>query len=345
MPLELLAGAKISVLLDRAARLLGPDAVALEVRTVLRPDGTAGFELLAGDPLDAGRLDAAARLVAGRPEIAPLPPRPAPRAHQARRPLVIALVGPTGAGKTTTLAKLAAHPKVFGRRGVGLLTLDTYRVGAVDQLRTYAEISELPLEIVHESGDLGPALRRLRSRRVVLVDTPGRGPRRSDERDLLQHWLDYVHADEVHLVLPAGTRADVARRLIAHYLARGATHLIATKLDEVPGDGTLFDLAAEVRLPMRWVTDGQEVPFDLHAAKHGLVAAMKVAAVRSSGRSPLFFRERGETMAPAEEPSPAAAPARDPLVTSLEQVADALGGEVRVIASLREALARTGALS
>ena len=344
MPLEIFSGGKIAALLEHAARALGPDAVALEVRTVPGPDGGTAFELLAGDPADAGRLDAAAREIASRPEIAPLPPRPGTPGRAGRRPLVVALVGPTGAGKTTTLAKLAAHPKVFGRRGVGLLTLDTYRVGAVDQLRTYADITELPLEIVHESGDLGPALRRLRSRRVVLVDTPGRGPRRGADSDLLQHWLHRVSPDEVHLVLPAGTRADVARRQIAHYVSRGATHLLATKLDEVPGDGTLFDLAAEFRLPMRWVTDGQEVPFDLHAARNGLLAAMKLAAVRAPDRSPLPFRLPAEPLV-ADVAPPAAPPPPDPLQTSLQLVAEAFGGEVRVIARLREALARAETLA
>ncbi|HVO36460.1 MAG TPA: hypothetical protein VMT21_12885 [Gemmatimonadales bacterium] len=340
MPLEIFIGGKIPALLDQADRALGSDAVAVEVRSVVRADGTAEYELLAGDRADAERLEASAREVAARPEIAPVPARAPRRGHAETRPLLIVLVGPTGAGKTTTLAKLAAHPRVFGRRGVGLLTLDTYRVGAVDQLRTYAGIAGLPLEVVHETAELGPALRRLRSRRVILVDSPGRGPKRSAEVDLLQHWLYRLHPDEIHLVLPAGTRPDLARALIARHVAAGATHLLATKLDEVNGDGTLFDLAAAARLPMRWVTDGQEVPFDLRAARHALVAAMKVAAARAPDRSPL--QVRAAAPAPVAEPSP---PAPDPLLQSLRQVTEAMGGEARVLASLRDALLRAEALA
>jgi flagellar biosynthesis protein FlhF len=257
--------------------------------------------------------------------------------------LVIVLVGPTGAGKTTTIAKLAAHPRVFGRRGVGLLTLDTYRVGAVDQLRTYAGIAELPLEVVHETAELAPALRRLRSRRVILVDTPGRSPRRRAETDLLQHWLFCLHPDEIHLVLPAGTRPDLARALIARHVAAGATHLLATKLDEISGDGTLFDLAAAARLPMRWVTDGQEVPFDLRAARHALLAALKIAAAKAPHGPPLGT---GATApAPVVAPPPPTDVPGDPLFQSLRQVADALGGEARVLESLRDALHRAETLA
>src|SRR5690606_15288896 len=93
------------------------------------------------------------------------------------RPLIVALVGPTGSGKTTTAAKLALSPHAFGSRKVGLITLDPFRVGGVEQLRTYADIAGLPLEVIYNAREIPAALARLSRCEVIVVDTPGRGPR------------------------------------------------------------------------------------------------------------------------------------------------------------------------
>lgn len=191
------------------------------------------------------------------------PPAPA---RAARRPRLVALVGPTGAGKTTTLAKLANHPAAFGGERAGFLCLDTYRIGGVEQARQYAELSRLPFEVAWETRDLAPALRRLRDRDVVLVDTPGRGPRALADLRELQSRLLELAPDEVHLVMPAGLQRAVARRIVAAHLPLGVTHLLVTKLDECPDEAGLFELARQYGLPMRWVTDGQEVPRDLQPA-------------------------------------------------------------------------------
>jgi flagellar biosynthesis protein FlhF len=191
-------------------------------------------------------------------------------------------VGPTGAGKTTTLAKLANHPDAFGGRRVGLLCLDTYRVGAVEQARIYAELSRLPFEAVHEPGDTPRALRRLRGCDVVLVDTAGRGPAAARDLDETGEALARIGPGEVHLVLPAGLRADQARRVVAAWKARGATHVLPTKLDECPDDPTPFDLALHHRLRVRWSCDGQEVPADLHAVTGDLIAAARRARERDA---------------------------------------------------------------
>jgi len=183
-----------------------------------------------------------------------------------QEPVVIALVGPTGAGKTTTIAKLARHPRVFRGLPVGLLCLDTYRVGAVEQLAIYADIAQLPLEVAHEPGDLPRALRRLRGCEIVLVDTAGRGPASRADSAETRAQLESLRPAEVHLTLPAGLDRRHARRVIADHTPYGVTHLIATKLDEFPEDGTVFALADELGLPMRWTTNGQEVPMDLLSA-------------------------------------------------------------------------------
>src|SRR5688572_17599736 len=129
------------------------------------------FEVAAADPATAARGPAIAT-TSPDPDLELMVP-----ARSGRGSLVIALVGPTGAGKTTTIAKLATHPSVFGERTVGLIGLDTYRIGAVDQLRTYAEIARLPFEIAYTVEDAERARQRLAKCDVILIDAPGRSPK------------------------------------------------------------------------------------------------------------------------------------------------------------------------
>lgn len=208
---------------------------------------------------------------AERKAVAPQPlkprfPWPFTASRTGARPRIIALVGPTGAGKTTTLAKLANHSLGFAGQRVGLVCLDTYRVGAVEQSRHYAELSRIPFEVVWDRADVPRVHKRMRDRDVVLVDTPGRGPRAAGDLLDIQQRLVEMLPDEVHLVVPAGIARVAARRMIEAHLPLGVTHLLPTKLDEHPGADGLFELATQYGLPMRWLTDGQEVPSDLQAA-------------------------------------------------------------------------------
>ncbi len=245
------------------------------------PEDVAGFWNLERTPAPA-------------PVRAPVPARPAasarstprrfawpfaPAARGGSRPQVIALVGPTGAGKTTTIAKLANHPQAFAERRVGLLCLDTYRVGGVEQARQYAELSKLPFEVLWDAQDLPRIMRRLQDCQVVLVDTPGRGPRAAaDLRETHARLLELA-PDEVHLVLPAGLQASLARRVLTAHLPLGVTHLLPTKLDEYPDERGLFELARQFALPMRWLADGQEVPHDLQLAPETAGSAAFAALV------------------------------------------------------------------
>ncbi len=277
MPFETFVGPEVGPLFGRAQQSFGDDAVVVHTRRVRQWDGSEAFELLAGDSASAGE-DVNVYLTRGNAgELTGVSPLPVPKRRnqkQTRRPLTIALVGPTGTGKTTTIAKLLGHPRVFGSRSVGVLSLDTYRVGAVEQISTYAAIAHAPLETVYETADLEPALRRLADLDVVLVDTPGRGPRNQRDQDMVQRWLSMIKPDEIHLALQVGLRSELTNRIVAHYQDRGVTHLLVTKLDELPGDWSLFETAANLHLPMRWVTDGQEVPTDIRAANPRLLAAL-----------------------------------------------------------------------
>ena len=285
MPTETFCGPDFPTLLAQAQEVFGEDAIVVSSRRV-SADPAAGFELVAADSTSSiprGRP-------APQPAHAPRPDRESARpgmgsaldvdpAVRGGSPFVIALVGPTGAGKTTTIAKLANHPQVFGGHSVGLLCLDTYRIGAVEQSRIYAELSRIPLEVVYETLELKRALRRLAGCEVVLVDTAGRGPAARGDAAATRVALRELAAHEVHLTLPAGLQPRLARRLVDEYREWGVTHLLPTKLDELPEDSSLFDLAASCGLPVRWAADGQEVPADLRAGAH-------YVAVPSSPRAP-----------------------------------------------------------
>jgi flagellar biosynthesis protein FlhF len=213
------------------------------------------------------------------PVAAPRGARPRPRPGRIRPP-IIAVVGPTGAGKTTTIAKLATNPKAYGRGRVGLIGLDTYRVGAVEQLETYAQLAGLPYQIVYESSDIEPAVRRLVECDVILVDTPGRGPRQSEDLATVRDWFERLDPDEVHLALPASLMPHVIRRTMQQFRVFGVTHALCTKLDECPLDSRVFDVVAREGYQMRWYTDGQEVPADIQAATGRMEAAKAHIAAR-----------------------------------------------------------------
>ena len=264
MKLESFRGTDSQRVFEAARVALGDDVMVLQTRTV-REAGHTVLEILATSSLEVAEFER--RLEAG-----PLPELGGRRGTG--RPFVLALVGPTGAGKTTTIAKLAAHPRAFGEKVVGLLTLDTYRVGAVEQLAIFADLAGLPLEVEYGPGEVDAAMRRLSSCDVVLVDTPGRSPRAEGLNGEWGAMLAEAQPDEVHLVVPAVLRGDIAEAVGGSFASHGVTHLLLTKIDEVPGEVGVADLAGSFRLPTRWITDGQEIPTDLRAAAPRILASL-----------------------------------------------------------------------
>jgi flagellar biosynthesis protein FlhF len=181
---------------------------------------------------------------------------------------IVAFVGPTGVGKTTTVAKLAAHYRLREQRRVGLLTVDTYRLAAVEQLRTYADILEVPLEVVSTPREVRAAVARLSGLELILVDTAGRSPQDAVKIQELKSTLAEAQADEVQLVLSVVASAACLRNTAAQFAPAGVTAMLLTKLDEATGFGQLLSLARSARWPLSYVTTGQNVPEDIEPADH-----------------------------------------------------------------------------
>jgi len=198
------------------------------------------------------------------------PPRRAPDG----RPLTIALVGPTGVGKTTTIAKLAATYKLRHGKSVGLITSDTYRIAAVDQLRTYANIIGLPLEVAMTPGEMKGACARLSQRDVILIDTAGRSPSDGARLEELKKYIEAASPHETHLVLSSVTSESSMVSAAERFGAAGPDRVIFTKLDEAAGFGVLVNASRKIGMKLSYLTTGQEVPDHLEPGRASRLAAL-----------------------------------------------------------------------
>ncbi|BDU77415.1 hypothetical protein METESE_23730 [Mesoterricola sediminis] len=225
-------------------------------RSLMEQDGTG----------HSGELDPERARIFLRRVIADFIPVAPPIQLETGRTRVVALVGPTGVGKTTTIAKLAAYAKLELKQKVALLTLDTFRIAAVDQLHQYAEILQVPLHVALTVEDLRSALRFYQDRALVLLDTPGHSPKDAEMMGQLRRFLDELPEAEVHLVLSATTKprdlADIAQR----FESLGPSRLVFTKLDETCTLGPLLSTLVRVKRPISYLGTGQEVPQDLEMA-------------------------------------------------------------------------------
>jgi flagellar biosynthesis protein FlhF len=238
-----------------AREALGDDVVIVKTN-ITRANGVRRVELTVALADEVDRL---------RDQV--MVPPPAPRAASGARPTVIALVGPTGAGKTTSAAKLALSAAGFAGKRIGLLTIDTYRIGAVEQMAQIAELAQLPLAVAYEAGDVRRSLQRFAGCDVVIVDTPGRGPRTRDVNDRAKALLRAARPDEIHFAIPATTRPDIARHLRDRYADAAPTFALITKCDELLDRRELGELMLALEMPARWMGDGQDLANDLRDAR------------------------------------------------------------------------------
>ncbi|MCR4425770.1 MAG: flagellar GTP-binding protein [Firmicutes bacterium] len=207
-------------------------------------------------------------------ELASLVPLAGPTRVVPGRRKVVGFVGPTGVGKTTTIAKLAAHFSLVQRARVALITSDTYRIAAVEQIRVYAEIIGVPLDVAPGARDMQDALRRGTDFEVILIDTAGRSPNNLGRMYDLKNLMDAASAEEVHLVLSATTRRGDLERLVDRFGVVGFDRIVLTKLDESANFGAAFNVTARSGKPLSYFTTGQNVPEDIEAATCDRLAEM-----------------------------------------------------------------------
>lgn len=250
-------------------------------------DLVEGFRLLSYQPVDWTRTQVQSLLqflVSQKLDIGPSlfsgPPSPG-------RPRVVLFVGPTGVGKTTTIAKIAAGLVARHRRRVGLLNLDTYRIGAIEQLRIYGDLMGVPVEVVSGVSRLAESIGRLKDNEVILVDSAGRSEGDLEE---MAPFLSVMTSGKewdfsLVLVVSATQKSRDLEETVRRFSRARPDALIVTKLDETGSLGSLYPLLAHGRIPVSHVATGQKVPEDIELAHGGRLAQWMVEGWRRDGSS------------------------------------------------------------
>lgn len=184
------------------------------------------------------------------------------------------VVGPTGVGKTTTLAKIAADCILNDRKKVALITTDTYRIAAIEQLKTYAKILSIPLEVCYNLDDFRHACEKFASYDVVLIDTAGRNFRNKEYVDDLSKIIDFSKEMETFLVLSLTAKEKDMEEIIEQFSIIPIDQFIFTKLDETSTYGSMYNLMKKYNKGIAYITNGQNVPDDRIAASAELVISL-----------------------------------------------------------------------
>jgi len=189
---------------------------------------------------------------------------------------VVSLIGPTGVGKTTSIAKIAAEQVLTRGKKVGLITTDTYRIAAVEQLRTYANILNVPLEVCYSPDDIKRALEKFEDRDLILADTAGRNYGNMLNVRELNTYLQALTPDETYLVLALTTKASDLDRIVDNFSGVHVDKFLFTKSDETSTYGAIYNLVSRYRIKLSYLTTGQNVPDDIEALSTDKLAGLLV---------------------------------------------------------------------
>ena len=188
------------------------------------------------------------------------------RLREDGKPTVVILIGPTGVGKTTTLAKIAADFSLNKGKNVALITADTYRIAAVEQLKTYAEILNMSVTVIYSPAELDDAIAENEDKDVIFIDTAGRSFKNKNQFDELKQLVEQSNADDVFLVLSATTGKLTLREILKNYSFMSNYKIIFTKLDETSVYGIIMNSRYMTGKPLSYITVGQSVPDDIELA-------------------------------------------------------------------------------
>lgn len=196
------------------------------------------------------------------------------------KPKVIFFIGPTGVGKTTSIAKLTADFSLRKQKKIALITADTYRIAAIDQLRTYAEILSVPLKVIYSTPELIEGIKQFNDQEFVFIDTAGRSHKNHEQLEELKEMLAMFPQKKVYLVLSATTKFKDLMSIITKYSALYDNYaIIITKTDETTSAGTIVNLKYYTNKSLSYVSFGQNVPDDIAVINGGEYAKMLLGSL------------------------------------------------------------------
>lgn len=179
---------------------------------------------------------------------------------------IVALVGPTGVGKTTTIAKLALIAKMIHKLNVGLISIDTFRLGAIDQLQSFADVSQIDLLVAYSPDEMPSLLKRFAKKNIIFIDTVGRSQNRTEQLKQNMEFLNQVNVDEVLLVISSTSSYRTILDTVNKFRLFNYNGLIFTKTDEAPVLGNIVNIVTKTGVPVSFITNGQVIPDDIVAA-------------------------------------------------------------------------------
>jgi flagellar biosynthesis protein FlhF len=183
-----------------------------------------------------------------------------------KKPYVVTLIGPTGVGKTTTIAKIAANLKLHHHKKVAIISADTYRIAAIEQLQTFANIANIPMDVVYSPEEMQGVIFKFRERDFILIDTVGRNQRNEQHVRELNKFIQKANPDEIHLVLSITSSLKNLLDVVRRFNIIQPNRLLFTKLDEAIYTGNILNVLYKHQMPVSYLTTGQVVPNDINIA-------------------------------------------------------------------------------